>query len=307
MPSIESGYLAVGLVFGLFYAIPYLLIFFKTNERVVVDTNTKTSFKFSQFLEPFKLRSFRILVGIYLFSFLSMDIVSTVFAYYMNYFLLRPTELNYVLGAMLITQIVFVPIIVFSANRIGKANTLKINVLLWVVAIFFLAMLSPQWPAWSIYAIAILMGTGIIGCIVVPWIMYPDVTDVGELAFGKRCSGSFSGIMTFLRKFSAAIGIFAVSQILDISGYIKPVQSMQNGVTTKILQQQPESIIFALKGIVVGFPLVLLIIVFFLAQKYPLNIKTQQALDNYLEWKRGNKENNPLTDNELQDIKSRLI
>ncbi|MBI1932833.1 MAG: MFS transporter [Ignavibacteriales bacterium] len=307
MPSIETGYMAIGLTFGVIYAIPYLFVFFKTHERVAVAAHEKSSFSFHQFLEPFRIRSFRILIGIYLFAFLSMDIVSTVFAFYMNYFLLRPTELNYVLGTMLITQIVFVPIIVFSANKIGKANTLKINIILWLAAIFFLLILSPEGPSWVIYAIAVLMGTGIIGCIVIPWIMYPDVTDVGELAFEKRCSGSFSGIMTFLRKFAAAIGIFIVSQILDFSGYIKPVENIKNGVKIKILQQQPESIIFALKIIVVGFPFLLLVIIFLLARKYPLDIKTIQKLDNYLEWKRGKIVNNPLTENELLELKSKLI
>lgn len=66
--------------------------------------------------------------------------------------------------------------------------------------------------------------------------MYPDVTDVGELAFGKRDSGSFSGIMTFLRKFSAAIEIFIVSEILDMAGYHKPVEVTTRGITSNIFQ-----------------------------------------------------------------------
>ncbi|PKK92748.1 MAG: MFS transporter, partial [Tenericutes bacterium HGW-Tenericutes-6] len=183
--SVKSAYIMIGLFFGLLYAIPYLFIFFKTYERITIEDDKKMSFNFSQFLQPFKIRSFRILIGIYLFSFLSMDIVSTIFAYYMNYFLKRPSELNYVLGAMLITQIVCVPIIIFSANKIGKASTIKITVSIWAGAVILLSFLSTNWEAWAIYVIASFMGTGIVGCIVIPWIMFPDVTDVGELAFGK--------------------------------------------------------------------------------------------------------------------------
>ena len=63
---------------------------------------------------------------------------------------------------------------------------------------------------------------GVVGCAVLPWVMYPDVTDAGELYAGKRNAGSFSGIMTFMRGFSSAIAIFIVSNILQLSGYVKP-------------------------------------------------------------------------------------
>lgn len=306
MPTERTGYMAIGFFFGLFYAIPYLLIFLKTHERVTHEIGEKVSFSLTELTKPFKIKSFRFLIGIYLFAFLSMDIIATIFAYYMNYFLLRPLELNYVLGSMLITQIALVPIIILLANKIGKAQTLKIAVVFWTIAIIMMAFLSPQWPDWAIYLNAVLMGFGIAGCIVIPWIMFPDITDVGELAFEQRRSGSFSGIMTFMRKFSAAIGIFVVSQIIDIAGYIQPLETNVGEVTSKVLQEQPESLIFALKALV-GFPLFLLFAVFLLAIKYPLDYKKHEKLNSYLEWKRGNTKNNPLSLEELQQLKNDLI
>ena len=306
MPSVETGYIAMSIFFGIMYAVPYLFIFLKTHERISFSEE-KSTINIKQFTQPFQIKSFRILISMYLFSFLTMDIVSTVFAYYMNYFLKRPSELNYVLGAMLITQICCVPLVVYFSNRLGKAQTLKVSVVLWLIAVSLLAMLSPSWATYSIYLIAILMGSGIVGCIVVPWLMYPDVTDVGEFVFGKRCSGSFGGIMTFLRKFSAAIGIFVVSQILDLSGYKTPMENSCNGITNKILQEQPESVIIALKIIIIIIPLILLSLVFLFANKYPLTIKIQKRMNEYLEWKRGNLGNNPLNNSELAELKDKLI
>ena len=73
------------------------------------------------------------------------------------------------------------------------------------------------------------MGSGVVGCVVMPWSIFPDVTDVGELRFGYRNAGSFSGVLTFSRKFSGAIGIFAVGMILEFSGYLPPIKSMEEG------------------------------------------------------------------------------
>ena len=302
----RAGYMAMALSFGILFAIPFLLIFFFTKERVV-SQGEKAQFSFSTLLTPFKVRSFRILITIYLFAFLSMDVVSTVFAYYMNYYLRRPRELNYVLGAMLITQISMIPLVIKLSNAIGKAKTFMLSTVIWGCGIIFIALLQPDWPQWSIYVNAVLMGMGIIGCIVIPWIMYPDVTDVGELAFGRRNAGSFGGIMTFMRKFSSAVGIFVVSYILEASGYVEPQIEIVAGVTRKIMMEQPQSVITALKIIVAAFPFVLLFITFNMAKRYPLNKELYENLNKYLEFKRGNLPENPLSERELEQLKKTLI
>ncbi len=107
--NIQTGYLAMAALFGVFFGIPFLLIFLYAEERIIVKAQ-KVKFTFSEIFAPFKIRSFRILIGIYLSAFLTMDVVSAVFAYYMKYYLNRPGELNLVLGTMLITQIVLVPL-----------------------------------------------------------------------------------------------------------------------------------------------------------------------------------------------------
>ncbi|NMA95875.1 MAG: MFS transporter [Clostridiales bacterium] len=298
----RAGYIAMAISFGFFFAIPFLLMFFFTKERVE-GTKEDSKFDISFFLKPFKVKAFRNLIMIYLSAFLAMDIVSTVFAYYMNYYLKRPGELNYVLGAMLITQVIMVFAVIKLANKIGKAKTVMVSIAIWAVGILLMSQIQPTWPAWVIYVDAVIMGLGIIGCVVMPWTMYPDITDVGELAFGRRSSGSFSGIMTFMRKFSSAVGIFIVSYILDIAGYIEPIE---DGVQV-IMQDQPEAVITALKVIVILFPFVLLFFTFRGAMKYPLNRQLQKRLMIYLDYKNGKLAENPLTKDELENMKKSLI
>lgn len=304
--DVRAGYMAMAVSFGLLFAVPFILMFFFTHERVPVS-DEKTKMKFQDFLAPFKVKSFRYLIMMYLFAFLAMDVVSTVFAYYMNYFLKRPSELNYVLGAMLITQILLIPAVVAISNRIGKAQTFRISALMWGFGIIVLSFQSPNLPNWAIYANAVLIGVGLIGCIVLPWVMYPDVTDVGELQAGKRNAGAFGGIMTFMRKFSSAIGIFIVSNILQLAGYVEPTTEVIDGVTKSVLMDQPESVIWALKGIVVGFPILLLIIASIVAKRYPLSRAKHSQLMAYLKYQRGEVEENPLSDEALDALKDELI
>jgi Na+/melibiose symporter-like transporter len=147
----------------------------------------------------------------------------------------------------------------------------------------------------------------VVGCVVMPWSIFPDVTDVGELRFGYRIAGSFSGVLTFSRKFSGAIGIFTVGMILEFSGYLAPIQEMRDGHYTEILQQQPDSVITALQLIVFVVPVLLLIPAFFAARTYPLDKTTHGRLRRYLEFQRGQESTSNLTDEELADMKRRLI
>ena len=301
----KAGYAAMGLSFAVFFAVPFILIFFFTHERVAPPSG-KSSLNIRTLVQPFQVRSFRILIVIYLSAFLAMDVVSTVFAYYMNYYLHRSGELNYVLGAMLITQIVMVPVVIYIANKTEKSFVLKISVLIWTAGVVFLSVLNPGWPSWVIYVMAVVIGGGIAGCVVMPWTMYPDVTDAGELAFGKRTSGSFSGVMTFMRKFSSAIGIFIVSQILQVSGYIGPQDVEENGIIRKVIMEQPASVITALKIIVVAIPLFLLFFTFIAASKYPLTSKIHARLNMHLKILRG-EPGEDIGAEELKEIKQHLV
>ena len=299
--DVETGYILLGLVFGIFFAIPLFLIFFICRERAPM-IHTKAKFSFKAFVAPFKIRSFRILIFIYMLAFFSMDVISSIFAYYMKYFLGRPNELNYVLGTMLIMQIAFLPLVVILANKIGKARTFMISASVWILGAALLGFFSPSWPGFSIYVISAVIGMGLCGCVVMPWTMFPDVTDVGELYFGERKSGSFSGIMTFVRKSSSAFGIFLVSQMLNIAGYIKP----ETVDGKEVLFDQPESLITALKIIVFAIPVVLLIITIFIARKYPISREVHDRLRKLLESKRGESAE-PVSSEEEKELTQLLI
>lgn len=217
----KTGYLVMGLIFSIFFALPFLGIFLWCEERMSVPEE-RTRFSLKKTLSPFKIKTYRSLIGMYLTAFFVMDVVSAVFTYYMTYMIGREDLLELVLGTMLITQIVALAFVIMLAEKIGKPKTFIIGAAIFIVGSFALGFYDSSWPIAVIFVIAGVVGLGLIACIVMPWVMYPDVTDISELAFGERRSGAFAGFMTFLRKFSSAIGIWVVGFMLQFSGYILP-------------------------------------------------------------------------------------
>ncbi|QFU76827.1 MFS transporter [Halioglobus maricola] len=302
----SMGWLTMAVLFSIFYAIPWMAMFFFTHERVPLGKE-RSSFSLHSFLRPFQVRTFRKLIVMYFLAYLSMDVVAAVFQYYMYYYLDRKNEADLVIGTMLITQIVLIPAVVAAANRWGKAEVYRYSILLWLAGACLMAMYQKDWPDYAIYMIAALVGSGVVGCVVMPWSIFPDVTDVGELRYGYRIAGSFSGVMTFSRKFSGAIGIFTVGMILEFSGYLPPLKTMEEGRYVETLQAQPDSVITALQLIVFLVPMLLLIPAFFAARTYPLDKVIHGRLREYLEYRRGQREESNLDDEELESMKRLLI
>jgi oligogalacturonide transporter len=300
------GWLTMAVIFSVFYAIPWMLMFLFTHERVPMSDH-RSQFTLATFLRPFEVKTFRKLLAMYFLAYLSMDVVAAVFQYYMYYYLERRDEADLVIGTMLIAQIVLIPAVVTLANRFGKATVYRYSIVIWLCGACLLAAYQADWPVYAIYVIAAIVGSGVVGCVVMPWSIFPDVTDVGELRFGQRTAGSFSGVLTFSRKFSSALGIFAVGVILQLSGYLPPVKQMQDGRYTEILQAQPDSVITALQLIVFLVPVSLLIPAFLTARAYPLDKLTHGRLRRYLEFQRGEKNSSNLSDSELDAMKKLLI
>jgi len=106
--EVRTGYIAMSIIFGLFFTLPLLLVFFKVKERKQFSEGRKGTFK--DMFSPMRLRIFRRFMYIYLGIIIAMDVVAMIFAYYMTYSLERPDEISFVLGALLVSQVACVPL-----------------------------------------------------------------------------------------------------------------------------------------------------------------------------------------------------
>jgi len=291
--DIRLGYICMAVVFGLLFSLPFIGVFAVTKEKANIN---RPRFTIKSFLQPFKIRSFRLLVMIYVAAFLTLDIVSVLVSYYMKYYMLRPEQTNLVLGAVIISQILCLPLYFKLSKKIGKNMAFCLGAVIILIGITAMSLVTPAMHVIFMYIPPVLIGIGMSAGVSMPWTMFGDVTDVGEFASGERNAGSFSGIMTFVRKVCSAFAIFMISALLDVGGFIRPIDGVD--------QVQPNTVILFIRLIVVVAPLILLSAGIIAARRYPLSETMHKRLRQYMEVKA---KNGGTTQQEEEELKRILV
>ena len=299
------GFGVMGLVFAIFFAVPYLLIALFIKENTDIERK-RSKFSLKVFLSPFRVRAFRLLLGLYVMAFVAMDVISAIIAYYMRYYFGKPGDTEIVLGILLLSVIIMLPLVVIGANKIGKGWTFTIGATVAMLGVLLFAFLPQDANVILIYVAATVAGLGLAPVMTVPWLMFPDTTDVGELKFGERNEGSFSGLMTFVRKLANTIAFLFITRLLAGAGYLEPLKEKVEGRTVTTYFTQPDSVIQAFKIIIAVAPIVLLVLAIFLAIRYPLTKHKHDRLRAHLEAKREGLES-PLLPEEIQEIEASLL
>ncbi|MFP4011092.1 MAG: MFS transporter [Spirochaetaceae bacterium] len=219
-----TGYLLMGTAFGVFYALPWILVFLGTWELpdYVRPARQKITAYFREFFRIFRNRVFRIHIAMYIAAYSAVDILMAVFAYFVTYYLERPGLYSLAVGSLLIAQIAMLPVYVRVANARGKGFAYCLGMGLWaggLILVFFLA--GPETPAWLISALCVVMGAGLSAGILIPWAILPTVTDVDELITGRQRAGTYSGAMTLFRKLvQGVVAVPMVGVVLELIGFV---------------------------------------------------------------------------------------
>ncbi|MFN3691538.1 MAG: MFS transporter [Fervidobacterium sp.] len=293
--DVKKGYLLMATIFGLFFALPYLGVFAFTREHNFKPATTKLSFK-ELIVEPLKIKTFRLYLAMFLFAYLSIDVVSVIFPYYMKYYIGKPFFVSIVLGVLLITEIVFVPIYAIVARKKSKNFAYIIGAIIWSIGGVMTLIMKPEWSSTVLIAFAAIIGAGVSAVAVMPHTILGDVTDVGELRFGERREGSISSMATFLRKIASAIVQALVLLILGAVGYVNPVGNE--------IPQQPSSVILTIRLILAFGPIILLIFGGYAAIRYPLKPKVHEELKALL---RNKREKGVFDEKKAQELGKELI
>ncbi|MEM7062011.1 MAG: MFS transporter [Cyanobacteria bacterium P01_B01_bin.77] len=216
------------------------------------------------FLQQIKIvfsnRPFLFVVGIYLFSWLALQITATIIPFYVTFWMGAD---DYFLAALLVqgTAIIMMVVCNLLAKRIGKKGLYFLGSGIWIVVQLALFFLQPgQFSA--LYGLCIVASFGVATAYVVPWSILPDVIELDELNTGQRREGAFYAFMTLLQKMGLAVGIFLVSLALQTSGFVKEAAN------------QPESALWAIRFFMGPVPLILLLCGIVLAYFYPITKAT---------------------------------
>ena len=305
--DINQGYITMALVFGLFFALPYIITVLTIREREEFQRPPQPFNWRSAFILPFKMRTFVHVLLMYLFAFTAADIVSSVVIYFMTYYIGRGAEANYVNGTLLVMQVLSLPFYTWLSRRSSKRTGFMIGGVIWILALLVSFLITPDLPNWAVYVFAAFVGSGTGGIVVMIYAMFPDIPDVDELQSGERREGMYYSLIGFSRKFSSAFALFLVSQALAIGGYIAPVEQVVDGVTRLVEQPQSATFILTLRLLFAIGPIVLLTAALVVASRYRLTADIHNRLKVLLTTRRDGQPDTPELAAEAAALRSILI
>ncbi len=205
-------------------------------------------------------------MGLYLFSWLALQLISVVLVYYATYYMGIPEQMPMILGAVQGASLVFLFVWAALSRKLEKRTVYMLGATLWLGAMLVLSFITPAQRE-LVIPLALLAGAGVSVAYLIPWAMMPDVMEVDELKTGMRREGIFYGFMVFLQKASIALAGLAVTWTLSFTGYITPTDAVPVPV-------QPDEALRAIRFFIGPVPAVILAISLVIAWRYPI---TRQA------------------------------
>ncbi len=224
------------VVFGTMFGGGLIMTGLFTKERIKPPADApKEKFDIKEFLKgyikPYKNKSYRWHILMYVSAFTCMDMLSALAAYYATHVwkgqrLVIGSLVNMEFGSMfivaplMVAAVIAFPLIRVVMDKKGKAFAFRMGLPLYIIGGILLAVCDPAWcPPIVIPIAAFVMGFGFGGAQMVPWMVFPDTLDVAELRTGCRPTGTYSGMMTLVRKVSGALGVGIIGWVLSGIGY----------------------------------------------------------------------------------------
>ncbi|MFN8207251.1 MAG: MFS transporter [Bacteroidales bacterium] len=266
----RDGYLMMGLAFGLIFAIAWLAVFLGTWEN---EIKPSPMLSLKDWLFVFKNRSFRIYVKIFILSQMAIDTVMALAVYFLTVSIRKQELFVPIMASILVTQLVFIAIFSYVAQKTDKTVPAYISAGIWIAASIVIAFFTPSTPGYIIIIVCSLIGIGGAGCNLFSWSALPDIADVDELITGRRREGLYSGVSTFLRKLSGGVVVGSLGIALDLIGY------REEAVSAGMVSQTTD---LGIRILFCAIPVVFLVFALLTLRKYKLGRNEFTIMSNIL-------------------------
>ncbi len=285
----QQQYLVLAGICTVLSVLPLFWCVWGVRDRVLatearrMETETEEQIPvFQQLRIAFSNRPFLFVAGIYLCSWLGVQVTASILPYFVvNWMGLSEAEFNLVAIAVQGTALLMLYVWSAVSERFGKKAVYYMGMILWIIAqggLFFLQKGQIGW----MYFLAVIAGFGVSVAYLIPWSMMPDVIELDELQTGKRREGIFYAFMVFLQKMGLALGLFLVGIALQSAGF-------KERIAGQPIPVQPESALYAIRIAIGPLPMVGLILGLILAYFYPITREVHaEILLKLSERKKGN-------------------
>jgi GPH family glycoside/pentoside/hexuronide:cation symporter len=167
----------------------------------------------------FKNPPFLLGMGIFLGTWISVDIAQAILLYFIKYCVLRERQSDLIMGTIFVTAILALPLWNWVARRWNKRLAYIAGIAFWAVVQMIIVTLGPSTPLAVLLSLCALAGIGVAAAHVLPWSIQPDAIEWDEWKTGKRHEGMFYSIVTLFHKAAASIAIPLVLLLLNAFNY----------------------------------------------------------------------------------------
>ena len=286
--SQQQGFLTAGAVFGAIGSLPLFLIGLFVRERFADDSQEQEELSFRETLKmAWQNVPFRYAVGIYMFNWSAVDMVSITFPFFLLYWVAQGDLLAKInilgvdlalesafFGVLMLVCVLFVPFWLWLSKRQNKIRAYILGMAAWVIVQMLIFTIQPGETSYMLF-LAGLAGIGVSAAYILPDSILPDVIEWDELRTGRRQEGIYYGIRTLIRKLTGALIIFVTLQILGWSGYQAPPENVT-------VYQQPETALFMIRLMDSFIGATILTGTIILAWSYPLTREKYQRIQKLL-------------------------
>jgi GPH family glycoside/pentoside/hexuronide:cation symporter len=260
IPENAPKVLLMGAIFGLMSALPMFVTFFGTKEREdYCDLEKPTLWE--SIKSVWKNVPFRYGLGIFLATWISVDILQTSLLFYVKYVVQREPQNDIIMATIFVIAMFALPIWNWVSKRWSKRYAYMYGIAFWAVVQLVLITMTPATPLSLILILCAMAGIGVSAAHVLPWAILPDAIEWYEYQTGERHEGMFYSITTLARKVTSAVSVTFIGPILELTGYQPNVA------------QQSKQALQGIRLIIGPIPAVLLVIGIIIAYKYPLDRK----------------------------------
>lgn len=254
------SYIVMASIFGFIFMASILITAFFSREQIVTPA-VKAKLNIKEFVRPLKLKTYRQYLGMQMCTSMAMAVMSSFFFTFCDFYLRSKTYATVTLGGdsfsrfpiatisaamMFVAQIIALPMYLKIIKRKSKRFAYITGAVVWIAVVACMLALPAETtepllktttatdgsvktavvstssaPDWLIIIFGLVTGLGIGGTVFVPHSSFGDVCDVGELYFGERTEGAFSGLTNFLNTTAQAIGLAIPPAIIGLAGYVE--------------------------------------------------------------------------------------
>lgn len=246
-----APFLYTGIAYASIMAIALILLYcnsWERNPKDVHDTKTHGLLEglkklFLDIFSTFRLKTFRMHLGMYLFGFGAEWLFAATFTYFIVFNLGHDRTFVASMNSLSsICQLVSTAFFMIWCAKCGFKRPFVIALLIVISSVIgYVGIYYFNMPHITglVVAITIWFGLGTGGVYYIPWSVYTFLADVDEVLTGRRREGIYAGAMTMAGKLMRATVVFVLGLVLSFYGFEKSVDV------------QPESALHAINGVLI--------------------------------------------------------